>query len=273
VSPACGTPDRRFEFDSAPIFALDVRCRWFQQAWACPNPGILLFGTLPGIVADLSHRSARRHDAVHVGLSTILGSLSPPSCVACRGPCAGNGFLCQLCVGELNAETPVWGNPPPGVSQVVASFRHEGTAADLLRAFKFGRTAGLAPLLAGFMAEHVEGARPGTTVLPVPAARLRRRLRGFDAAGLLARQVCLIAALDPPDPGVIRRVGRGRQRGRGREARMAAPPMILPVAEVYGPVLLVDDVITTGATVSACARVLKSCGAGPVTALSFTRRV
>jgi predicted amidophosphoribosyltransferase len=49
--------------------------------------------------------------------------------------------------------------------------------------------------------------------------------------------------------------------------------MIRPAARVAGPVLLIDDVITTGATVSACASALKQCGAGQITTLSFTRRV
>jgi predicted amidophosphoribosyltransferase len=176
-------------------------------------------------------------------------------------------------VRELNAERPVWGNPPPGVGEVVAGFHHEGTARDLLRAFKFGKMPGLAPLMAGYMAEHVGGILPGATVVAVPPSRLRLRLRGFDPALLLARNVCRVAGTAPPVPGVIRRTGAGRQRGRGREERLSAPPLIEPVVGIAGPIVLIDDVITTGATIAACAAALKRCGAGPVTALSFTRRV
>ncbi len=156
---------------------------------------------------------------------------------------------------------------------VVSCFRHEGTAADLLRAFKFGRMPGLAPLLAGYMAEHVDPGVYGGTVVAVPAAALRRRLRGFDPAGLLAEEVCVRTGSAPPAEGLIRRVGRDRQRGRGRQERLAAPPDVRPEGELLGPVLLVDDVITTGATLSACASALLRCGAGPVNALSFTRRL
>ena len=206
-------------------------------------------------------------------LTTALRALSPPSCAACRSLCPESAFLCHSCIGELNAESPVWGDPPPGIAWAVASFRHEGVAADLLRAFKFGRMVGLAPLLAGFMAEHVGPGLAGRTVVAVPSTGLRRRMRGFDPAGLLADEVCAGIDCDPPVSGAIRRVGRGRQRGRGRQARLAAPPEIRPLGELAGPVLLVDDVITTGATVSACAAALRRCGAGPVAALSFTRRV
>ncbi len=155
----------------------------------------------------------------------------------------------------------------------MSSFRHEGIARRLLAAFKFRRMPGLAPLLAGYMAEHVAVRTDGLTVVPVPAASFRRRLRGFDPAELLARRVCRDAGLPEPAVDVIVRRGRGRQRGRGRDERLGAPPSIEPVASVPGPVLLVDDVITTGATASACAAALRQCGAGPVTALSFTRRI
>jgi predicted amidophosphoribosyltransferase len=176
-------------------------------------------------------------------------------------------------VFELNDETPVRGDAPPGVEAAVSGFRHEGTAGRLLAAFKFGPMPGLAPLLAGYMAEHVPVHAGPLTVVPVPAARIRKRLRGFDPAELLAAGVSREAGLRTPDGDAIRRHGRGRQRGRGRQARLADPPQILPVRALTGPVLLVDDVITTGATVSACAAALRCCGAGPVTALSFTRRV
>jgi predicted amidophosphoribosyltransferase len=155
----------------------------------------------------------------------------------------------------------------------VASFRHEGVARDLLRAFKFGRMPGLAPLMAGYMAEHVQPLPAGDwTVVAVPPSGFRQRLRGFDPAGSLASQVCRITGTRPATK-VIRRTGHGRQRGRGREERVARPPVIEPVGEVDGPILLIDDVITTGATVAACASALNCCGGGPVTALSFTRRV
>jgi predicted amidophosphoribosyltransferase len=204
---------------------------------------------------------------------SILKAMLPPLCVTCREPCGEGALLCRRCIGELNGERPVWGDPPPGLAEAVASFRHEGAARDLLQAFKFGRMPGLAPLMAGYMSEHVEALHSACTVVAVPPSRFRHRLRGFDPAGLLAAEVCRIAGAGLPASGVIRRRGNGRQRGRGREERLASPPLIEPVGRVDGPVLLIDDVITTGATVAACASALASCGAGLVTALSFTRRV
>jgi predicted amidophosphoribosyltransferase len=140
----------------------------------------------------------------------------------------------------------------------------------------------LAPLMAGYMAEHLDPAGPGIAV-PVPAVRLRTALRGFDPAAVLAEQVARIAGIRI-ETRLISRHGLGRQRGGGRRQRLASPPDIRVAQRPFlgvrqpdrlngAPVLLVDDVITTGATVSACAAVLRRIGAGPVTALSFTRRI
>lgn len=205
--------------------------------------------------------------------TSVLRALFPPACPACRSPCDAAAWLCADCVRELNAAKPLWGDPPPGIGQVVSGFDHEGTAKALLQAFKFGRMAGLAPLMAGYMAEHIGGQVAGSIVISVPPSRLRLRLRGFDPALMLAQNVCDLIGLPPPVCGVIQRFGAGRQRGRGREQRLSTPPGIRPVSEVSGPVLLIDDVITTGATMTACASALRRCGAGPVTGLSFTRRV
>jgi predicted amidophosphoribosyltransferase len=71
----------------------------------------------------------------------------------------------------------------------------------------------------------------------------------------------------------LRRVGAGRQVGRRRADRLGRPPRI----EIKGPVprsvLLVDDVLTTGATISACARALRGAGALRIVAITFSRRM
>ncbi|HMY25552.1 MAG TPA: phosphoribosyltransferase family protein, partial [Solirubrobacterales bacterium] len=81
----------------------------------------------------------------------------------------------------------------------------------------------------------------------------------------------------PPVP-VLARRGSGRQRGRGRAGRLSDPPDIRPTEaagrQVGGrTVLLVDDVMTTGATLSTAAGALLLAGAGSVSALTFTRRL
>jgi predicted amidophosphoribosyltransferase len=218
-----------------------------------------------------------------MGSVSVLATISPALCVVCRDSTRGSrGPLCTPCLHGLNHADPVWGDPPPGLADCVSAFDHEGSARALLHAFKFARIETLAPLMAGYMAEHLDPAGPGIAV-PVPAVRLRTALRGFDPAAVLAEQVARIAGIRI-ETRLISRHGLGRQRGGGRRQRLASPPDFRVARRPFlgvrqpdrlngAPVLLVDDVITTGATVSACAAVLRRIGAGPVTALSFTRRI
>jgi predicted amidophosphoribosyltransferase len=69
------------------------------------------------------------------------------------------------------------------------------------------------------------------------------------------------------------RSGGGRQVGKRRAQRIGHPPQVCSRGEVPRSVLLLDDVLTTGATLSACARALRSAGAIRVAAITFTRRL
>jgi predicted amidophosphoribosyltransferase len=71
----------------------------------------------------------------------------------------------------------------------------------------------------------------------------------------------------------LSRSGLGRQRGKRRAQRIGHPPRIRATGEVPRSVLLVDDVLTTGATLSACAQALRSAGAVRVAAITFARRL
>lgn len=194
---------------------------------------------------------------------------------------------------ELNLAPAIRDQPPPGVSEVVSCAPHEGVARAVLAAFKFRRLVGLAPLIAGYMADLAGAGPSGTILVPVPAARARRRWRGFDPAAELAGEM---SATDPRldfAERVLVRHGSRRQRGRDRAARLGSPPEItvtggrltpgapagsrgapsgLP-GTLAGPMTLVDDVMTTGATLAACAEALAESGLGPVSAVTFTRRL
>jgi predicted amidophosphoribosyltransferase len=129
--------------------------------------------------------------------------------------------------------------------------------------------------VAEVMAERMHWLAPahllGGAVVPVPPSHARRRRRGFDPAGELA--AALAANLDAELVPCLARHGSGHQVGRARAERIRHPPRIEAVAPAPRSVLLVDDVLTTGATLTACAAALRAAGAKRVVALTFTRRL
>jgi predicted amidophosphoribosyltransferase len=108
-------------------------------------------------------------------------------------------------------------------------------------------------------------------IVPVPTAPLRVAMRGFDPAAEIAQALALKADLSV-SACLVRR-GGGRQVGKRRAQRIGHPPLIQARGKVPGSVLLIDDVLTTGATLSACARALRQSGAIRVAAITFTRRL
>jgi len=152
-----------------------------------------------------------------------------------------------------------------------SSASHEGVARDLVAALKFRRLLPVADLIA----DRVQWLAPSTilsgTIVPVPTAPMRSALRGFDPAAEIAAALAERTEL-PLEACLVRR-GGGRQVGKRRAQRIGHPPVIQARGKVPRSVLLIDDVLTTGATLSSCARALRSSGAIRVTAITFTRRL
>jgi predicted amidophosphoribosyltransferase len=125
------------------------------------------------------------------------------------------------------------------------------------------------------MAERIEWLAPAHllsgAVVPVPPAPSRLRRRGFDPAGELA--AALAERLDASPQRCLARRGARRQVGRRRGERLGQPPKIRATGTAPRSVLLVDDVLTTGATLAACAQALRSAGAIRIVAVTFARRL
>jgi ComF family protein len=117
------------------------------------------------------------------------------------------------------------------------------------------------------------GALERGELVPVPLHPARRRRRGFNQAERLASALARRTGLAVAD--CLERTGpRGTQMGRDREERLAALAEAVRVrrgAPAPREAILVDDVLTTGATVLACARALRSAGCGRVVAVAYTR--
>lgn len=203
-------------------------------------------------------------------LHAVATGLVPALCAACGRSCRPGAVVCTRCARRLAATAPLAGNGPAGLDRAWSSAPHEGVARDLVAALKFRRLLPVADLIA----ERIHWLAPASllsgAIVPVPTAPLRTLRRGFDPATEIA--AALAERADRPLRPCLGRSGGGRQVGRRRAQRIGHPPHVHPRGEVPRSVLLVDDVLTTGATLSACARALRSAGAVRVAAITFTRR-
>jgi predicted amidophosphoribosyltransferase len=201
----------------------------------------------------------------------LVPALLSPLCAACGRPCRADSTLCTRCRRRLTAAEPLTAAGPPGLDRVWSSASHEGVARALVAALKFRRLLPVAETIAERVHLLAPASLLGGEIVPVPTARLRTLARGFDPAAEIA--AALAERTDLALRPCLARGGGGRQVGRRRVERIGQPPHMRLRGEAPRSALLVDDVLTTGATLSACARALRSAGAIRVVAITFTRRL
>ncbi|MFN0153552.1 MAG: ComF family protein [Gaiella sp.] len=149
---------------------------------------------------------------------------------------------------------------------------YDDAAARLVRGWKEEGRRGIAEVAARLIAEIVP--RPaGLALVSVPADAERRLVRGHAPPRQLA--AALGERWNLPVVDALDRAGSGqRQRGLSRdERRRNVRDVYVARAAVSGPVVVVDDVFTTGETTGACARVLRRAGASRVEVVTFARRL
>jgi predicted amidophosphoribosyltransferase len=201
-------------------------------------------------------------------LAFVRDLIAPPRCAICAAPSEARELLCPGCEGEL--DTARGGAAlVPGVGAVGWSVPYEGAGSGLVAALKFRGALGLAGVAAKLIAARLAEPPDGLTVVAVPAAPLRRLVRGFDPAELIAIELCGLRGLAAAVP--LTRASGPRQVGRSRDDRVGDPPRVRAIARSPARVLLVDDVLTTGATLGACRRALVAAGCEELRAAVFAR--
>ncbi|HHS83098.1 MAG TPA: ComF family protein [Devosia sp.] len=237
----------------------------------------------------------------------VLDQLYPPACVHCAAVTGQPDVLCPSCWSRLRPITrplcPVMGVPfgydlgegalsaraiadPPPFARARSAVVHNQVARTLVSRLKFGDRPELAKFCARLMVVSgqelfgpVEGEGSAPVLVPVPLHRFRHWQRRYNQSGLLAREVARQSGLTCME-GLVRRtrptrpqIGlNARQRARNVRGAFAVHGDLL--ARLEGrPVIIVDDVITTGSTVGAISRVLNRAGVARVDVLSFSRVV
>lgn len=203
-------------------------------------------------------------------LRTLAGAaldlFLPPTCAVCGTVADG---LCRQCATSLPVAPDR--TPPPGVDHAAALAAHAGGARQVVAALKYQQhrdaLAVLGPALAA-LACGFPGDRPEVVVWAATTTA-RRRHRGADQAELLALEAA--RWLGRPCRGLLVRRPGAAQSGRGRTERLRGPGYSA-VGNVPPHVLVVDDVWTTGATLSAAAAALRAAGAVRVDAVTVTVR-
>jgi predicted amidophosphoribosyltransferase len=146
---------------------------------------------------------------------------------------------------------------PPGLATCRALVAYDDAAREILTALKNRDERSHVAELAGPLATLVPDV-DGLVVTWAPTSDRRRRARGFDQAELLARAVA--RRLRRPARRLLRRVPGPPQAGRSHDERIANPRFVA-VGRCVAPVLLIDDVATSGATLSRAAAALRRAGA------------
>jgi ComF family protein len=175
-------------------------------------------------------------------------------CPRCALPCAG-GTLCGTCLAA-----------PPRFDATIAALAYRFPADVLIQALKFHGTLAVAALLGRVLAQCVSGATPVDVVMPVPLSAARLRARGYNQSMEIARAVA--------HPAGVRLEPRLCERIRDTPAQVDLPPaerarnmrgaFRCPRPLEGVTVAVVDDVMTTGATLDEVAGALKRIGASRV---------
>jgi ComF family protein len=200
-----------------------------------------------------------------------MSLVAPPLCALCRDPCDYPDSVCRYCERRVASLRPHRGLLGSGL-QVISAAPYEGIARELVTKMKFAERLTLAQVAAERMIRAWGATREGWLVA-VPPAPARARARGYDMAYALARLIQRQTWTQVSVP--LARDDGPRQVGRPRAERLSSPPRIrllsskvrLPSDDLW----LIDDVVTTGATLTACAEVLREAGATRVRALTFAR--
>lgn len=220
----------------------------------------------------------------------ILDLLLPPACAGCGHYGAAICPGCRASLRRLGSAADQFLAPDPslvvGDALILglAAFAHRDTAQRILRRLKYGggrRLAGPLAEMALPALRRLLAVTGPATLVPVPLHRSRQRDRGYNQAELLATELARRADLTVWSA-LVRRRATERQHGLDRATRLRNLRQAMALSAVRPPegiqagvaaVVLVDDILTTGATLEACAVILRAAGIEAVYGFAMAREV
>jgi ComF family protein len=239
-----------------------------MSAWAT----VVLDLVYPALCSVCDHAlGAGRRDPLCRECWNAIERIDPPCCATCGLPLPS--FEAVTSTGPLRCSACV--TSPPPFDYVRAAGTYAGPLRDALHALKFSGKRALAGPLSALVLEQC-GALLGPHVdalVPVPLARARERERGFNQAALLAAHLAAASGLPSKPAWLSRARGTRPQTELTAGARRAnVTGAFVTSRRVSGAhVVLVDDIVTTGATAAECARTLRAAGARTVGVLAVAR--
>lgn len=195
-----------------------------------------------------------------------LDFLAGRGCACCGRDGAGidDGATCAACLAS-----------PPPIDRVQAALAYDALSRRIAIRLKHGRKVALARTMARYMAPLISDLPADALLVPVPLHRSRLWSRGFNQSLLVARALSRLGGW-PVAPAALVRVKRTpplKGMGTNERHRTVAGAFRAgrPLSLAGRTIVLVDDVLTTGSTAEACARVLRKAGAGRIELVCWAR--
>ena len=210
-------------------------------------------------------------------IKAVTGIIYPPRCLSCRQklePAGNNDFICRSCVKKIIPNTPPFcrerGRERLYFDRAISACAYEGVIKEIIHSFKYRHKIKLGNFLAGLMTDFIQEYRLPLTqcdyIIPIPLSLTRLREREFNQAQIIAAQVSESLQI-PLLNNALKRVRHSRPQAElNREERLNNLKGAFKNKESLDGknILLIDDVLTTGATASEASRVLKEAGANSV---------